>query len=47
MDKGNILLLDGEDKLRALVRRVLTLEGFDVQEAATLRAAARLLEKQA
>lgn len=42
---GTILLIDDEEKLRGLLKRIITLEGFTIQEAADLRAGARLLDK--
>lgn len=42
---GNILIIDDEDKLRNLLSRIIKLEGFTVREAADLKSAKKLLEK--
>jgi two-component system NtrC family response regulator len=42
---GNILIIDDEDKLRNLLSRIIKLEGFAVREAADLKSAKKLLEK--
>jgi two-component system NtrC family response regulator len=47
MSAGNILIIDDEEKLRHLLARIIRLEGFSVQEAANLKTAAKLLEKEA
>jgi two-component system, NtrC family, response regulator len=47
MAAGNILLIDDEEKLRSLLARIIRLEGFTVTEAANLKAASKLLEKEA
>jgi two-component system, NtrC family, response regulator len=46
MSRGNILLIDDEDKLRHLLKRIISLEGFIVSEADSLKAGLRLLEKE-
>ncbi len=46
MPTGTILLIDDEEKLRALLKRIITLEGFTIYEAPTLKAASRILEKE-
>jgi len=46
MSRGNILLIDDEEKLRHLLRRIISLEGFIVYEADSLRAGLRQLEKE-
>jgi two-component system, NtrC family, response regulator len=43
---GNILIIDDEDKLRNLLTRIIRLEGFVVREAADLKAARKMLEKE-
>ena len=43
---GNILLIDDEEKLRSLLKRIISLEGFSVFEAADLKAAAKVLERE-
>jgi two-component system, NtrC family, response regulator len=47
MSAVNILIIDDEEKLRHLLARIIRLEGFSVQEAANLKTAAKLLEKEA
>jgi len=42
---STILLVDDEDKLRSLLRRIIGLEGFDILEANNLKAAARIMER--
>ena len=42
---GNILIIDDEEKLRSLLSRIIRLEGFNVREAADLKAARKILEK--
>lgn len=46
MRRGNILLIDDEDKLRHLLKRIISLEGFVVSEADSLKAGLRQLEKE-
>jgi two-component system NtrC family response regulator len=46
MSRGNILLIDDEDKLRHLLKRIISLEGFIVYEADSLKGGLRLLEKE-
>lgn len=41
-----ILVIDDEEKLRGLLKRILSLEGFEVSEADSLKTARRLLEKE-
>lgn len=43
---GNILLIDDEEKLRGLLKRIITLEGYGVLEAGSLGAGLQLLEKE-
>lgn len=43
---GNILLIDDEEKLRSLLKRIISLEGFHVFEAADLKSAGKLLERE-
>lgn len=45
MTKGNILVIDDEQQLRTLIKRIISLEGFYVYEAATLKEAYKLLER--
>lgn len=44
--KPTVLVVDDEEKLRSLLQRIITLEGFRVLEADSLKAAGRLLEKE-
>jgi two-component system, NtrC family, response regulator len=46
MVAGNILVVDDEDKLRSLLKRIISLEGYSVYEAADLKAAMRILGKE-
>ncbi|HUP11486.1 MAG TPA: response regulator, partial [Niastella sp.] len=43
---GTILLVDDEEKLRGLLKRIISLEGFTIYEAADLKVAAKWLEKE-
>jgi two-component system NtrC family response regulator len=43
---GNILIIDDEEQLRKLLTRIISLEGFTVAEAGTLKAATELLKHQ-
>jgi len=43
---GTVLIIDDEEQLRKLLVRVITLEGFTVLEANTLKAAALILSQQ-
>jgi two-component system, NtrC family, response regulator len=47
MSTGIILIIDDEEKLRALLARIIRLEGLTVLEAETLKAGSRLLDKEA
>lgn len=44
---GNILLIDDEEKLRSLLKRIISLEGFAVFEASDLRSASKVMEREA
>ena len=46
MATGIVLIIDDEEKLRALLARIIRLEGFTVLEAESLKAGGRLLEKE-
>ncbi|GEO05745.1 sigma-54-dependent Fis family transcriptional regulator [Adhaeribacter aerolatus] len=46
MFKGNILIIDDEEKLRSLLARIIGLEGYQVFEAANGKAGLRFLEKE-
>lgn len=43
---NNILIIDDEEKLRQLLKRIISLEGFIVQEAGSLSAATNILERE-
>lgn len=42
--KPTILIIDDEEKLRGLLKRIITLEGYEVKEAGTISNAQKLLE---
>ncbi len=44
---GTILLIDDEEKLRNLLKRIIGLEGFEVMEASTYKLALKKLEQKA
>jgi len=46
MNKGHILIIDDEEKLRSLLTRIIALEGFEVFEAANAKSALKKLEQQ-
>ena len=46
MIAGNILVVDDEDKLRGLLKRIISLEGYAVYEAPDLRTAEKILNKE-
>ena len=39
MMQGKILIIDDEEQLRKILKKVIALEGFEVFEAGTLKAA--------
>ncbi len=43
---NNVLIIDDEEKLRALLKRIVSLEGYKVFDVATIAKAARLLDEQ-
>lgn len=43
---GSVLIIDDEEKLRSLMKRIITLEGYHVLEVGTIKAAQKLLEKE-
>jgi DNA-binding NtrC family response regulator len=43
---GKILIIDDEEKLRSLLKRIVGLEGYAVSEAANLKAAFKVLERE-
>ena len=46
MSDRSILLVDDEEKLRALLKRIIGLEGFNIFEASDLKAASRIIERE-
>jgi two-component system NtrC family response regulator len=46
MISGNILVVDDEPKLRNLLRRIISLEGYNVYEASDVKAALRIVNKE-
>ena len=46
MSTGIVLIIDDEEKLRALLARIIRLEGMTVLEAETLKAGNRLLDRE-
>ena len=44
--KGNILIIDDEEKLRSLLSRIIGLEGYNVVEASTIKEGLKKLEKE-
>jgi two-component system, NtrC family, response regulator len=46
MPHGNILVVEDDPKIRSLLKRILSLEGYTVFEAADLRFASRVLAKE-
>ncbi|HEY4148613.1 MAG TPA: sigma-54 dependent transcriptional regulator, partial [Chitinophagaceae bacterium] len=45
MPPGSVLLIDDEEKLRTLLKRIIQLEGFMVMEASSLKAGVKVLER--
>jgi len=43
---GHILIIDDEEQLRKLLGRIISLEGFKVTEAGTLKSAEEMLARQ-
>lgn len=46
MQKGNVLIIDDEQQLRSLIKRILTLEQFLVHEASSLKETMTMLKKE-
>jgi DNA-binding NtrC family response regulator len=44
---NSVLIIDDENQLRSLLRRIISLEGFQVKEAKTLKSGIAVLEKDA
>lgn len=45
-DVNTVLIIDDEEKLRQLLKRIISLEGFEVIEAGNIKAAEKLLQKE-
>jgi len=43
---NSVLIIDDEEKLRQLLKRIVSLEGFNVLEAGNLKSAAKILDKE-
>jgi len=43
---NNVLLIDDEEKIRSLLKRIITLEGYTVFEAETLKIAKNILDRE-
>jgi DNA-binding NtrC family response regulator len=46
MTNGTVLIIDDEDKLRALLARIIRLEGMTVLEAETLKVGSKMLDRE-
>jgi len=46
LKKANILIIDDEEKLRQLLSRIISLEGYTVFQAATAKRGFQLLEQE-
>jgi two-component system NtrC family response regulator len=46
MSSGSVLIIDDEEKIRSLLKRIISLEGFTVYEAPNMKAANKILEKE-
>jgi DNA-binding NtrC family response regulator len=46
MATGSVLIIDDEEKLRALLARIIRLEGYTVLEAQTIKAGNKVLDKE-
>lgn len=46
MSRGNILIIDDEERLRNLLARIISLEGYNVTEASGSKAGLKVLEKE-
>jgi len=46
MPAGQILIVDDEHKLRSLLKRIISLEGYTIHEAVDLRTAYRILQRE-
>jgi len=43
---GTVLIIDDEEKLRSLMKRIITLEGYNVLETGNIKSAQKLLDKE-
>jgi DNA-binding NtrC family response regulator len=43
---GTVLIIDDEEKLRSLMKRIITLEGYNVIEAGNIKTAQKILDKE-
>src|SRR5438105_14652627 len=43
---SNVLLIDDEEKIRSLLKRIISLEGYTIFEAGTLKAAEKILDRE-
>ncbi|WP_315898181.1 sigma-54-dependent transcriptional regulator [Chitinophaga pinensis] len=43
---GTVLIIDDEEKLRSLTKRIIALEGFNVLEAGNIKSAQKIIEKE-
>ena len=46
MSIGSVLIVDDEEKLRSLLKRIISLEGFVVYESSSIKTANKILEKE-
>jgi two-component system, NtrC family, response regulator len=46
MPDASVLIIDDEEKLRGLLKRIIALEGYTVLEAGTLKAAQKIIERE-
>src|SRR3546814_14222596 len=45
MNKGRVLIIDDEDKLRGLLSRIIGIEGYEVMEAPDGKTGLKLIER--
>ncbi|UPK67180.1 sigma-54-dependent transcriptional regulator [Chitinophaga filiformis] len=43
---GTVLIIDDEEKLRSLMKRIIALEGFNVLEAGNIKSAQKIIDKE-
>ncbi|HLX92949.1 MAG TPA: sigma-54 dependent transcriptional regulator [Puia sp.] len=46
MPSGSVLIVDDEEKVRSLLKRIISLEGFMVYDAGNIKAAGRILDRE-